>query len=148
MALELSRQPKDYAEQGDAAGVPLADLETIVGTQVERYRHTETHGTALNGATAFRIAYKPLAFATQYRIFLTNSAGTVLLNGTIEALTWQGLAHAAAGDTLVHDAQPTQTGHRLTPVHGDPAIDPGIVVGVDISVVDLTTGSWIDSLTA
>ena len=129
MALELSRSPKGYAEDGSAIGVPLADLETIVGTLVERFRHTETISTASTGATAVRINYKPLQFAAEYRILLTNSAGTELLNGTINALTWQGLVHAAVGDTLVHDGQPTQTGHRLAAVGNDPVIPATIVVG-------------------
>ena len=129
MALELTRQSKEYAEQGTTSGVPIADLETIVGTLVERFRHTETISTASTGATAVRINYKPLQFATEYRIFLTNSAGAILLNGTINALTWQGLVHAAVGDTLVHDGRNTQTGHSLAPPHGDPAIDQNIVVG-------------------
>ena len=129
MALELTRQAKEYAEQGYGGGVPLDDLETIVGTLVERYRHTENITTAVTGATAVRINYKPLQFAAEYRVFITNAAGSLLLNGTINALTWQGLRHADVGDTLVHDGQPTQTGHRLSPPHGDPVIDPNIVVG-------------------
>ena len=129
MALELTRSPKAYAEEGSETGVPLVDLESIVGTLVERYRHSETISTASTGATAVRINYKPLQFATEYRIFLTNSAGTILLDATINALTWQGLVHAAVGDTLVHDGQPTQTGHRLTPADGVTPSDPNIVVG-------------------
>ena len=129
MALELTRQSKEYAEQGTTSGVPIADLETIVGTLVERYRHTETITDVSTGAAAVRINYKPLQFATEYRIFMTTSGGTVLLNGTINALTWQGLVHAAVGDTLVHDGRNTQTGHSLAPPHGDPPIDQNIVLG-------------------
>ena len=129
MALELTRAAKGFAEEGSTGGVPLSDLSTIVGSLVERYRHSETIATAATGATAFRINYKPLQFATQYRIFLSNAAGSILLDATIEALTWQGLAHAAAGDTLVHNGQPTQTGHSLLPADGVTPTDPNIIVG-------------------
>ena len=129
MALELTRSPKSYAEEGSETGVPLVDLESIVGTLVERYRHTETITTASTGATAVRINYKPLQFATEYRIFLTNSSGVVQLDATINALTWQGLVHAAVGDTLVHDGRNTQTGHSLMPADGVTPSDPNIVVG-------------------
>ena len=129
MALELTRSAKSYAEDGSATGVPLADLETIVGTLVERYRHSETITTASTGSTAVRINYKPLQFATEYRILLTSSAGAVLLDGTINALTWQGLVHAAVGDTLIHDGSNSQTGHSLMPADGVTPSDPNIVVG-------------------
>ena len=129
MALELTRSAKAYAEDGTPGGVPLADLENIVGTLVERYRHTETISTASTGTTAVRVNYKPLQHAAEYRIFLTDAGGTVLLNGTINALTWQGLIHDEAGDTLVHDGQNTQTGHRLAAVEGDLPVDPSIVLG-------------------
>ena len=129
MAINLPSAVKEFAVQGDTGGVPLDDLSSIIGTIVERYRHTETIATASDGSTAVQINYKPLQFATQYRVFLTNASGVVTLNGVIEALTWQGLVHAAAGDTLVHDGQNTQTGHSFAPVHGDPVIDPAIVVG-------------------
>ena len=129
MALELTRSAKSYAEDGSATGVPLADLETIVGSLVERYRHSETITTASTGATAVLIAYKPLQFATEYRIFLTDSGGTVLLDAAINSLTWQGLVHAAVGDTLVHDGRNTQTGHSLTPVDGVTPTNPNIVLG-------------------
>ena len=129
MALELTRSAKSYAKDGSETGVPIADLESIVGTLVERYRHTETITTASTGATAVRINYKPLQFATEYRIFLTSSTGTVQLDATINALTWQGLAHAAVGDTLVHDGRNTQTGHSLQPADGVTPSDPNIIVG-------------------
>ena len=129
MAINLPSSVKKFATTHDTAGVPLGDLETIVGTLVERHRHTETIATASTGSTAVRINYKPLQFAAEYRIRLTNAAGAEQLNGTINALTWQGLVHAAVGDTLVHDGQPTQTGHRLAPVGNDPAPPATIVVG-------------------
>ena len=129
MAANVPVPAKGYAVAGSSSGVPLDDLESIVGTLVERYRHTETITDVSSGSTASRINYKPLQFATLYRIYLTSSTGTELLNGTINALTWQGLQHAEVGDTLVHDGQPTQTGHRLAPVDGGSAIDPSIVVG-------------------
>ena len=129
MALELGRQPKSYAEEGSQSGVPLADLETIVGTLVERYRHTETITDVSSGSTSSRINYKPLQFAAQYRIFLTAADGTELLNGTINALTWQGLQFAEVGDTLVHDGRTSQTGHSLASVGSEPPIDQTIVVG-------------------
>ena len=129
MAINLPSSVKKFATTPDTAGVPLSDLDTIVGTLVERHRHTETIATASTGSTAVRINYKPLQFAAEYRIRLTNAAGAEQLNGTINALTWQGLVHAAVGDTLVHDGQPTQTGHRLAPVGNDPAPPATIVVG-------------------
>ena len=129
MAANVPVPAKGYAVAGSAAGVPLTDLGSIVGTLVERYRHTETITDVSSGSTASRINYKPLQHAAEYRIFLTDSSGTVQLNGTINALTWQGLQHAEVGDTLTHDGQPTQTGHSLAPVHGDPPIDQTIVVG-------------------
>ena len=129
MAANVPVPAKNYAVAGNSSGVPLTDLESIVGTLVERYRHTETITTASTGATAVRINYKPLQFATEYRILITNASGVAQLDATINALTWQGLVHAAAGDTLVHDGQPTQTGHRLVPADGVTASDPNIVVG-------------------
>ena len=129
MAINLPASVKKFATTPDTAGVPLGDLETIVGDQVERYRYTHTIDGAISGTTASQIGYKPLQHSAEIRIFLTSSAGAVLLNGTINTLTWQGLVQAAAGDTLVHDGQNTQTGHSLAPVHGDPVIDPAIVVG-------------------
>ena len=129
MAISLPASVKKFATTPDTAGVPLGDLETIVGTLVERHRHTETITDVSTGATAVRVNYKPLQFATEYRIQITDSAGVVQLNGTINALTWQGLVHADAGDTLVHDGQNTQTGHSLAPPDGDPAIPTTIVVG-------------------
>ena len=150
MAINLSPSVKKFATTPDTVGVPLANLESIVGTLVERYRHTETIATAATGATAFRISYKPLQFATEYRILLTSSAGVALLDGTINALTWQGLVHAAAGATLVHDGSHTQTGHRLAPVHGADPIDPSIVVGrtddnfILIQGIALPSGAILD----
>ena len=129
MAINLAVATKDFAVVTDTGGVPLGDLSTIVGTLVERYRHTETIAVEPARSSASRINYKPLQFAALYRIVVTNSGGTVLLNGTIEAQTWQGLVHAAVGDTLVHDGQPTQTGHRLTPAPGASTIPQTIMVG-------------------
>ena len=129
MATSIPIPVKPYATQAAVDSIPLANLENIVGTLVERYRHTETITDVSSGSTSSRINYKPLQFATQYRIFLTASDGTVLLNGTINSLTWQGLVHAEAGDTLVHDGQNTQTGHSLAPVHGEDPIDSTIIVG-------------------
>ena len=130
MAINLPGATKPFASTTDTGGVPLADLESIVGTMVERYRHAQIFAIASTSRSiATLINYKPLQFAAQYRIFVRNAGGTVLLNGTIEALTWQGLAHAAVGDTLVHDGQPTQTGHRLAAVGNAPEIAATIVVG-------------------
>ena len=129
MAASLPVPTKSYAAVGNTSGIPLTDLETIVGTTVERYRHTETITDVSSGSTASRINYKPLQFAAEYRIQLTDSAGVVQLDGTINALTWQGLIHAEVGDTLVHDGQPTQTGHRLAAADGVTAIPATIVVG-------------------
>ena len=129
MATNISVPVKNYAALAAMDSIPLTYLQTIVGTLVERYRHTETITDVSSGTTASKINYKPLAFATEYRIFLTSSVGTVLLDGTINSLTWQGLAYAEVGDTLVHDASAGQTGHRLAPVHGADPIDPTIIVG-------------------
>ena len=129
MAANLPVPTKSYAAVGNESGVPLTDLETVVGTLVERFRHTETITTASTGATAVRINYKPLQHSAEIRVLLTNSAGVVQLNGTVNTLTWTGLQHAAVGDTLVHDGQPTQTGHSFAPVDGDPAIASTIVLG-------------------
>ena len=129
MAANIPVPTKDYAAVGSESGIPLGDLESVVGTLVERYRNTETITNVDAGTVASRINYKPLQHSSQIRIFLTDSSGVVQLNGTINTLTWLGLAHANVGDTLVHDAQPTQTGHRFAPVHGDPAIDPTILIG-------------------
>ena len=129
MAINLPVATKPFALATDDDGVPLTDLGTIVGTLVERFRHTETISTASTGATAIRVNYKPLQFATQYRILVTNVAGVAQLDATINALTWQGIAHANAGDTLVHDGSNAQTGHRLQPADGVTPSDPTIVVG-------------------
>ena len=129
MAANVPVPAKEYAVASSAAGVPLTDLESVVGTTVERFRHTETITDVSSGSTASRINYKPLQFAAEYRVVLTDSGGTEQLNGTINALTWQGLQFAEVGDTLVHDGQPTQTGHSLAPPDGDPDIPTTIVVG-------------------
>ena len=129
MAANIPVPTKGYAAVGNDSGIPLGDLENIVGTLVERFRHTETITDVSSGSTASRINYKPLQFATEYRVELVSSTGTELLNGTINSLTWQGLQTAEVGDTLVHDGQPTQTGHRLTAVDGDPVIAATIMLG-------------------
>ena len=129
MAINLPVATKPFAVTTDTGGVPQSDLASVVGTLVERFRHTETITTASTGATAVRINYKPLQHSAEIRVLLTNSAGTVLLNGTINTLTWTGLQHAAVGDTLVHDGQPTQTGHRLTAADRVSVIPATIVLG-------------------
>ena len=129
MAANIPVPTKSYAAVGNEDGVPLTDLETVVGTLVERYRHTETITSASTGATAVRINYKPLQFSAEVRVLLTDSSGTVQLDATINTLTWTGLAHAAVGATLVHNGQPTQTGHSLQPADGVTPSDPSILVG-------------------
>ena len=129
MATNISVPVKNFAALAAMDNIPLTYLANIVGTLVERHRHTETISTASTGATAVRINYKPLQFATEYRILLTNSAGVAQLDATINALTWQGLAHAAVGDTLIHDGSNSQTGHSLVPADGVTPSNPSILVG-------------------
>ena len=129
MAINLPVATKPFAVTTDTGGVPQSDLESIVGTLVERYRHTETITDASTGAAAVRVNYKPLQFATEYRILITNASGVAQLDATINALTWQGLVHASVGDTLVQDGSNTQTGHRLLPADGVTPSDPTILVG-------------------
>ena len=127
MALNVRQGTKEYAEIGSDVPIPRTDLTEIIGTLVERYRHSETVATASTATPCIQIGYKPLTAAVEYRLLITGSDGTVKVEGTIEALTWQGIAHADAGDTLVHDGQPTQTGHRIQPPAA--AADPTIMVG-------------------
>ena len=129
MAISLPVSTKPFASITDTTGVPREDLSSIVGTLVERYRHRETITDVSSGANASKIDYKPLQFATSYRVFLTSEAGAILLDGTINALTWQGLQHAEEGDVLVHDGSNAQTGHRLQDPDGAIVIDPNIIVG-------------------
>ena len=127
MAINIPVPVKGYARNVNEDGVPLSALESVIGTLVERYRHRETVSTASTATPCVRIGYKPITNATRYRVFITSSAGSIRLDGYIEALTWQGLQHASPGDTLVHDGQPTQTGHRL--LSESEVLDPNIVVG-------------------
>ena len=129
MAINIPVATKPFAVSTDTDGVPLNSLTSIVGTLGERFRHIETITTAATGATAVRINYKPLQHSTEIRVLLTDAAGTVQLNGTINTLTWTGLEHAAVGETLVHDGSNSQTGHSLAAADGVTVIPTTIVVG-------------------
>ena len=116
MALSITQPVKDFATSVNTDGVPLSELNSIVGNQVEILRGADVLTETGSTTAALRLAFRFSSHVVRYRIVATTigAVDTVHFNGEIDPLFILSLNSASAGDTLVQDGSNTQTGFILT----------------------------------
>ena len=117
MALSLDQSPKTYATQGSPTGVPLTDLEVLIGTTREVLRGSEVLTSAVLTSAASALEFRVSNHVQSYRMEASTFSGgvfTQVFNGIIDPLFITSLDSASVGDTLVQDGSNSQTGYFLS----------------------------------
>ena len=117
MAINIPVPVKPYAVVGNTEGVPLSDLERIVGQRTNGFVHTFTLNESKASNTSFQLNLKPLATTPSIQVRIV-SGGTELFIGDFDPISLLGVVAASEGDTLVQDGTNSQTAIRVLKTGG------------------------------